>query len=98
MELTELEKKLLKKLDYGVLDGFLPHDIPWPRDGVFCRRMILRGIPYFLCYAPIPDYGNPVCVIAQHYETDEMRLWFLKDHGSDIDDPDVRTYYETCVL
>lgn len=92
MEITALEKKLLEKLDSGLLDGFLPGDINWSSDGVICRRMILRGIPYFICFMPKPDYGNATFTVAQHYETDEMRLWFLKQNGWEIDDPDVKQY------
>ena len=92
MKMTVLEKKLLEKLDSGLLDGFLPGDINWSSDGVICRRMILRGIPYFICFMPKPDYGNATFTVAQHYETDEMRLWFLKQNGWEIDDPDVKQY------
>ena len=92
MKMTVLEKKLLEKLDSGLLDGFLPGDIKWSSDGVICRRMILRGIPYFICFMPKPDYGNTTFTVAQHYETDEMQLWFLKQNGWEIDDPDVKQY------
>lgn len=95
MKMTVLEKKLLEKLDSGLLDGFLPGDIKWSSDGVICRRMILRGIPYFICFMPKPDYGNTTFTVAQHYETDEMRLLFLKRHGDDIEDPDVKEYSNT---
>ena len=59
MEMTALEKRLIEKLDQGLLDGLLPQEIHWHRDGVICRMMILRGIPYFICYMPKPDYGKP---------------------------------------
>lgn len=92
MKITALEKKLLEKLEKGLLDGSLPYDIEWRRDGVVCRKMIVRGIPYFICFKPKPDYGNEVFVVAQHYETDEMKLWFLKQNGWQMQDPDVVEY------
>ena len=92
MEMTALEKRLIEKLDQGLLDGILPQEIHWHRDGVICRMMILRGIPYYICYMPKPDYGNSTFTVAQHYETNEMRLWFLKRNGGSIEDPDVQEY------
>ena len=92
MEITLQEKKLLDKLAQGALDGFILPDIQWKSDGLICRRMIVGGIPYYISFMEKPDYGNVAFVIEQFYETDEMKLWFLKRNGEYMSDPDVAEY------
>ena len=92
MEFTPLEKKLLEKLARGTLDGFILPDIQWKSEGLICRRMIVGGIPYYISFMEKPDYGNVAFVIEQFYETDEMKLWFLKRNGEYMNDPDVAEY------
>ena len=57
-----------------------------------CRRMIVGGIPYYISFMEKPSYGNVAFVIEQYYETDEMKLWFLKQNGDKMTDPDVIEY------
>ena len=92
MEFTTLEKKLLEKLAQGALDGFVLPDIQWKSDGLICRRMIVGGIPYYISFMEKPAYGNIAFIIEQYYETDEMKLWFLKRNGDKMSDPDVIEY------
>ena len=92
MEKTELEKKLLEKLKRGLLDGFIMPDLQWKSDGLICRRMIIGGIPYYISFKENLDHGNASFVINQYYETDEMKLWFLKQNGHQMSDPDVIAY------
>ena len=92
METTLQEKKLLERLAQGELDGFVLPDIQWKSDGLICRRMIVGGIPYYISFMEKPAYGNIAFVIEQYYETDEMKLWFLKQNGDKMSDPDVIEY------
>ena len=92
MEITALEKKLLEKLKQGLLDGFVLPDIQWKSDGMICRRMIVGGIPYYISFLEKPEYGRVSFVIDQYYETDEMKLWFLKMNGHLMKDQDVIEY------
>lgn len=92
MEMTEQEKKLLEKLRQGLLDGFILPDIPWKSDGLICRRMIVGGIPYYISFMEKADRGNVSFIIEQYYETDEMKLWFLKQNGHLMGDPEVVEY------
>ena len=92
MEKTELEKKLLEKLKQGLLDGFILPDLQWKSDGLISRRMIVGGIPYYISFMEKPDHGNVSFVIDQYYETDEMKLWFLKQNGHLMSDPEVVEY------
>lgn len=92
MEMTEQEKKLLEKLAQGLLDGFILPDIPWKSDGSICRRMIVGGIPYFISFMEKPDRKDLSFIINQYYETDEMKLWFLKQNGHLMNDLEVIEY------
>lgn len=92
MEITTQEKKLLEKLEQGLLDGFVLPDIQWKSDGMICRRMIVGGIPYYISFMEKLEYGRVSFVIDQYYETDEMKLWFLKLNGHLMSDPDVIEY------
>lgn len=92
METTAQEKKLLEKLEKGLLDGFILPDLQWKSDGLICRRMIVGGIPYYISFMEKPEYGRASFVIEQYYETDEMKLWFLKQNGHLMSDSDVIEY------
>ena len=92
METTAIEKKLLEKLANGQLDGFILPDLQWKSDGLICRRMIVGGIPYYISFMENPEYGRVYFLIEQYYETDEMKLWFLKMNGHLMSDVDVIEY------
>ena len=92
MEITAQEKKLLEKLEQGLLDGFVLPDIQWKSDGMICRRMIVGGIPYYISFMEKTEHGRVSFVIDQYYETDEMKLWFLKMNGHLMGDPDAVEY------
>lgn len=92
METTALEKKLLEKLSNGQLDGFVLPDLHWKSDGEICRRMIVGGIPYYISFKEKPERGNITLIVDQYYETDEMKLWFLKQNGHLMSDPDAIEY------
>lgn len=92
METTAQEKKLLEKLANGQLDGFILPDLHWKSDGEICRRMIVGGIPYYISFLEKTEFGSSTFIVNQYYETDEMKLWFLKQNGHLMSDPDVIEY------
>ena len=92
METTALEKRLLEKLANGQLDGFILPDLHWKSDGEICRRMIVGGIPYYISFLENKEFGSVTFIVDQYYETDEMKLWFLKQNGQLMSDPDVIEY------
>ena len=92
METTAQEKKLLEKLADGQLDGFILPDLHWKSDGEICRRMIVGGIPYYISFLENKEFGSTTFIVNQYYETDEMKLWFLKQNGHLMSDPDVIEY------
>lgn len=92
MMLSEREKRLLEKLESKQLDGILPGEIPWTSRRCVCRKIIIDGIPCFISIDVGPGRCYPKIVLEQYYETDEMKLWFLKNHGRGMSDPDVVEY------
>ena len=92
MEFTEQEKRLLEKLKEGLLDGFIMPDLHWRSDDAICRRMIVGGFPYYISFSENPSCANVTFLIEQYYETDEMKLWFLKQNGHLMSDPEVIEY------
>ena len=92
MEVTAQEKILLEKLRSGLLDGFILPDLHWKSDGLICRRMIVGGIPYYISFLENPEFGSVTFIVDQYYETDEMKLWFLKQNGHLMNDSDVIEY------
>ncbi len=92
MQISEIEQKLLDKLKKGLLDGVIPGDFHWKAQGRVCRMIIVGGIPYYISFMEQPDASNMTFVVEQHYETDEMKLWFLKMHGWAMNDPEVLEY------
>ena len=92
METTALEKRLLEKLTNGQLDGFISPDLHWKPDGEICRRMIVGGIPYYISFLEKTEFGSATFIVNQYYETDEMKLWFLKQNGHLMSDPDAIEY------
>ena len=92
MQLSEKEKKLLKKLESRELDGIIPGEDTWKSMCCICRKIILNGIPCFISISTSHFRCYPKVVVEQYYETDEMKLWFLKMHGKSMSDPDVVEY------
>lgn len=97
METTAQEKKLLEKLASGQLDGFILPDLHWKSDGEICRRMIVGGIPYYISFLENTEFGSTTFIVNQYYETDEMKLWFLKQNGQLMSDPDVIEYSKSSI-
>ena len=92
MKFTEKEEKLLEKMKKGELDGILAYDHHWASRGQVCKTVILDGIPCFISIVDPQCDCYPRVAVEQYYETDEMKLWFLKLHGWKLDDPEVRDY------
>ena len=92
MQLSQREKRLLEKLENKELDGILPGGIKWESRRCMCRKIIIDGIPCFISIDVGPGRCYPKVILEQYYETDEMKLWFLKNHGCGMSDPDVVEY------
>ena len=59
--------------------------------------MIVGGIPYYISFLENKDFGSVTFIVDQYYETDEMKLWFLKQNGQLMSDPDVIEYSKSSI-
>lgn len=90
--ISEQEKKLLEKLDSGALDGIVGWDDSRRSTGRTYRKMIVDGTPWFLNFPTEEEPTRENVEVDGHFETDEMKLWFLQVYGRHMDDPDVKRY------
>lgn len=90
--LSELEKVILEKLEKGLLDGIVPSDYHIKADHRIYRKMIVGGIPSFINFPENEEPSKDNVVVDGHFETAEMKLWFLYIHGWKMKDPDVIEY------
>ena len=93
MDRNLLEDILLRKLENGFLDGVVG------RDGVLGeithRAVIIDGIPYLVTFPTAVGFKKDVTVAEYEVHTDEGKLWFLRNHGWKMQDPDAIRYCRT---
>jgi len=90
----EMEMKLLEKLEKGQLDGIVGHDFV-RGNGITHRTIIMDGVP---CYINFPTDVGPtdnVTVVEKRLETQEGKLWFLRNAGWKMEDRDANLYSRT---
>ena len=91
-EQAALERILLKKLKMGLLDGVIGPDITREEERLTYRKMIVEGVPYFIHF-PMGEAPTRENVVEDgHFETEEMKLWFLHLNGGKMQDPDAQAY------
>lgn len=92
MTREELEHLLLEKLRQGKLEGTLrlssAGETTW-------QTLIKDGIPYRIVYPTSIGPKEEVICVESKFETDEGKLWFLRNQGYMVDDSDVRHYTRT---
>ena len=85
MRRSNEEKRLLTKLESGILDGMVGDEkVYHGYKDVYCGKYIKNGEP--VSYR-IPGKRN-----EERYDTDDRKLEFLQRYGWLIDDPEVRAY------
>ena len=97
--MTKEEKKLLKKLASGVLDGFVGNDLT-TSGGSTIWKTIKNGVPVMFKQGPTKRFFNGkeneriegVLHTLQEWITDEDKLEFLRKFGWLMNDPDVKAY------
>ena len=100
MNVDELEKIVLEKLNKGLLDGVIGDDfITGDYAKVTFRKIIKNGIPQLLRLGADSKFFNNKESIrvsgkesVQLFETITEKLSFLKKYGWLINDPDVKAY------
>lgn len=94
------EKNLLKKLASGVLDGMVGDERVYRGyRNVYCGKYIFHGEPVSYRQGESTRFFNgkenesiPGKREETHYDTDDLKLWFLQRYGWLMNDEEVRTY------
>lgn len=100
MRRSNEEKRLLIKLERGILDGRVGDEKVYPGyKDVYCGKYIKNGVPVSYREGESTRFFNgkeneriPGKRDEERYDTDERKLEFLRRYGWLIDDPEVRTY------
>lgn len=100
MNIKELEKIVLKKLEDGILDGIVGNDFNvGDYATVTYRKIIEDGIPKILRMSPDSKFFNNKenvkiagKVTEEVFKTIPEKLSFLQKYGWLLDDPDVKAY------
>lgn len=86
----EMEKQLLERLKNGLLDGII-------KSGSTSREftniiLVEDGRPMLAKYLTEKGPIKEAMVIEKEFETDEGKLWFLRNHGLRMDDVYAQLY------
>ena len=100
MRRSNEEKKLLTKLESGILDGMVGDEkVYHGYKDVYCGKQIKNGEPVSYREGESNRFFNgkeneriPGKRTEERYDTDDRKLEFLQRYGWLIDDSDVRAY------
>ena len=100
MRRSNEEKKLLTKLESGILDGMVGDETVYHGyKDVYCGKYIKNGEPVSYREGESTRFFNgkeneriPGKRTEERYDTDDRKLEFLQRYGWLIDDSDVRAY------
>ncbi len=84
MKREELEKHVLQRLKDGLLDGIVGKELTFG-DHTNCTY-IENGRPILSEYPTGATPSPETLVVVKEFETDEGKLWFLRNHGWKMDD------------
>ena len=80
----ELELQVLQRLRDGLLDGIVGNEVTF---GEMTRRtFIADGKPIISKYPANTVPSTDTLVIEKEFETDEGKLWFIRNSGWKMDD------------
>jgi len=84
MTREELEKQVLQRLNDGLLDGIVGKELTFgDRTN---RAYIENGQPILSEYSAGATPSPETLVVVKEFETDEGKLWFLRNHGWKMED------------
>ena len=100
MDIKELEKTVLEKLEKGLLDGVVGYDFETGNYAkVTFRKIIKNGVPQILRFGADTKYFDNKETVraagkqsAQLFKTVAEKLNFLQRFGWLMNDPDVKAY------
>ncbi len=86
----EMEKQLLARLQEGLLDGLVGK-----RHGMgvlTSHALIENGRPMLIKYLTEKGPVKEAMIVEKEFETDEGKLWFLRNHGWKMEDVYAQLY------
>ena len=92
----EMEADLLDRLKDGLLDGLIGSGFDMGM--LTSRALIENGRPMLVKYLSEKGPIKDELIVEKEFETDEGKLWFLKQNGHLMSDPDVVGYSTHCVI
>jgi len=85
-----MEKSLLERLSSGLLDGLIGGGF---NKGVLTSQALIQdGRPMLVQYLTEKGPVKEAMVIEKEFETDEGKLWFLRNHGWKMEDVYAQLY------
>lgn len=86
----DMEKKLLERLQEGLLDGLVGSGFHM---GVLTScAFIDNGRPMLVKYLTEKGPVKEAMIVEKEFETDEGKLWFLRNHGWKMEDVYAQLY------
>ena len=92
----EMEAHLLDRLKDGLLDGLIGSG--FDMGTLTSRALIENGRPMLVKYLSEKGPIKDELIVEKEFETDEGKLWFSKQNGHLMSDPDVVGYSTHCVI
>ena len=86
----EMEKQLLERLNSGLLDGLIGNG--FDMGTLTSRALIENGRPMLVKYLTEKGPIKEAMIVEKEFETDEGKLWFLRNHGWKMDDVYAQLY------
>ena len=89
----EMEISLLGRLKDGLLDGLIGSG--FNMGTLTSHALIENGRPMLVKYLSEKGPIKDAMIVEKEFETDEGKLWFLRNHGWRMQNPDVVQYSRT---
>ena len=84
MTREELAGIVLQRMEEGLLDGIIGNENTM--NGQTSRAFIQNGRPFLGKYPEGIEPTEETVVILKEFETEEAKLWFIRNHGWKMDD------------
>lgn len=86
----EMEKQLLDRLESGLLDGVIRN---YTTHREFTHLILIKdGRPMFTKYLTEKGPIKEATIVEKEFETNEGKLWFLRNHGIHMEDVYAQLY------
>ena len=89
----EMEAQLLNRLKSGLLDGLIGGG--FNMGTLTSHALIEDGRPMLIKYLSEKGPIKEAMIVEMEFETDEGKLWFLRNHGWKMDDVYAQLYSRT---